>query len=129
MLLIQIILEGLPDEIRLEISRKLGTQNWQIDPFMNILKEEITARESCDFLKSQMRHLVSEFQEKAGQERHFTTEALYMGAKVLSCVFCGKNHFHDKCNVVTEVAERKQIVWKKDCVIAVCPVYTSHVIA
>ena len=80
---------------------------------MNILKEEITARESCDFLKSQMRHEVLEFQERAGQERHFTTEALYMGAKVLNCAFCRKNHFHNKCNVATGVAERKQIVWKK----------------
>ena len=45
-LLILLILERLPDEIRLEICRKLGTQNWQIDPFMNILKEEINAREN-----------------------------------------------------------------------------------
>ena len=43
-LLIPIIVEKLPDEIKLEISRKLGTQNWKIDAFMKILKVVITLK-------------------------------------------------------------------------------------
>ena len=53
LLLIPVILEKLPDEIKLEISRRLGTTNWKIDEFMNVLKGEIAARESCDFIRNQ----------------------------------------------------------------------------
>ena len=52
-LLIPIVLEKLPDDIKLELSRKLGTDKWKIDEFLEILKEEITARESCLFMKNQ----------------------------------------------------------------------------
>ena len=52
-LLIPIALEKLPDDIKLELSRKLGTDKWKIDEFLEILKEEITARESCLFMKNQ----------------------------------------------------------------------------
>ena len=61
---------------------------------MNILKEEITVRERCDLLKSQMRHEGSELNVKSVRERHFITEALHTGAKVLNCAVYGKNHFH-----------------------------------
>ena len=50
-LLIPIIAERLPDDLRLEISRRLRAANWKIEEFMLILKEEISARENCDFLK------------------------------------------------------------------------------
>ena len=41
---------------------------------------------------------------------NFTTGALHTGTRILVCGFCGENHFHDKCSVVTELVERKRIV-------------------
>ena len=107
-LLIPIILERMPSDIKLEISKKLGTENWQIEAFMGILKDEITSRESCDFLQNQSR------ETRNGREnRHITTEALYTGnTKSLACAFCKHNHYPDKCNVVTEIRQRKEIVRK-----------------
>ena len=106
-LLIPIILERVAEEIKLEISRKLGATNWRIEEFVGILKDEITARESCSFLHNQG------WDTKSDEEnRHFTTIFLW-GSKVLACAFCGQNHFPDKCNVVTELAQRKEIVWKR----------------
>ena len=87
-LLIPIIVERLPEDIRLQISRKLGTKNWKINDFMQTLKTEIAARESCEFMRSQMQE-----EHPAGRERHTTAEALYSGAKVLVCAFCGKTTF------------------------------------
>ena len=49
------ILKRVPSDIKLEISKKLGTVNWKMNEFMKILKTEITARESYDFLQSQTR--------------------------------------------------------------------------
>ena len=57
-LLIPIILERVPEAIKLEISRKLGTTNWKIEEFMRILKDEITARESCDLLQNPIERTV-----------------------------------------------------------------------
>ena len=41
-----------------------------------------------------------------------TMEALMTRSKVLVCAFCSKNHYHDKCTVVTDPAERKEIARK-----------------
>ena len=104
-LLIPIVLERLPDDIKLEISRQLGKVNWKMDEFMAKLKEEITARESCLFMKSQVGGEMGD-----AESRHLTTGALLTNTKVLVCAFCHKNHFHDKCSVVTDIKERKEIV-------------------
>ena len=52
-LLIPIVLEKLPDDIKLEVSRKSGTKRWKTDEFLEILEERIVARESCSFMKNQ----------------------------------------------------------------------------
>ena len=107
-LLIPIILEKLPDEIKLQISRKLGTSYWMIEDFMKVIRDEVTAREICYFVKTPKRGIDNE-KEK---DNHCTTEALLTGAKVLVCAFCQQNHYHDKCNVVTELERRKEMVRK-----------------
>ena len=105
-LLIPIILERLPDDIKLQISRSMGQENWQIVEFMARLRSEICARESCNFMKA---HGSSEETSKG----HFTTEALMTSTKPLVCAFCfGKNHYHDKCTMVTDIEERKEIARK-----------------
>ena len=69
-LLIPIVLEKLLDDIKLELSRKLGTDKWKIDEFLEILKEEIVARESCSFIKNQDR---SEY-----RNHRFTTDSFLL---------------------------------------------------
>ena len=54
-LLIPIILEKIPNVIRLQISRQLGKENWNIDEFLQCINREITARESYEFLKNEKR--------------------------------------------------------------------------
>ena len=104
--LIPIILERLPDDIKLHISRVLGNDSWKMDDFMRILKEEIAARENCNFMKSQV----------SGEEKakwHVMTEALMTGTRPLICAFCSKEHYHDKCPIVTDPEKRKEIVRKE----------------
>ena len=105
-LLIPIILEKVPDEIKLTISRELGKNNWKIDEFMTVLKNEITARENCEFITHRKPT------ERNDKDGHFSTEALLTGNKILICVFCHQNHYSDKCNLITDVERRKEIVRK-----------------
>ena len=46
-----IILEKLPNTIKLQISRKLGKENWNIEEFLSAINQEITARENIEYLK------------------------------------------------------------------------------
>ena len=52
-LLIPIVLEKLPNVIRLQISRELGNENWNIDEFIKCINKEIAAREHFQYLKDQ----------------------------------------------------------------------------
>ena len=72
---------------------------------MTTLKLEIAARESYNFMKAQ-----SSTEERA--KRHIKTEALMIGTKFLVCASCSKDHYHDKCSVVTNFEERKEIARK-----------------
>ena len=78
--LMPILVTKLPNDIRLEISRKLGTENWKISEFMEILKVEITARENCDYVNSFNSRDRSSARDVNGIERNdrkFTTQTLY----------------------------------------------------
>ena len=77
---------------------------------MKILKEEITARENCDFSKSQFHE--TEYESKAERKR-LTAENFFTENRTLKpCAFCKQDHYHDKCSVVTDFNARKEIVWK-----------------
>ena len=89
-LLIPIVLEKLPNVIRLQISRELGKENWDVDAFMKCINNEISAREHFQYLKNQ-----------DGDEKwYFTTSSLTVvsGSWKKQCVFCEKNHYSDQCN-------------------------------
>ena len=47
-LLIPIILERLLNTIKLQISCSLGKENWNIEQFLLVIHEEISARENFD---------------------------------------------------------------------------------
>ena len=88
-LLIPIILDKLPDDIRLVISRKLGKETWKIEEFMKILKDEITARENCDFSKSQFHKTDKTKYESKGERKRFTTETFFTGNSTLTLLVLG----------------------------------------
>ena len=50
-LLRPIILEKIPNMIKLQISRKLESGNWEVQDFPPYIDEEIFARENCEYLK------------------------------------------------------------------------------
>ena len=50
-LLIPIILERLPNTIKLQISHKLGKENWNVEQFLLVIHEEMSAMENYEYLK------------------------------------------------------------------------------
>ena len=108
-LLIPIVLEKLPNVIRLQISRKLGKDNWDVEDFLKCINEEISARESYEFLKSQ---------DNGDNEdrKSNTTSSLLIKQKEIICAFCdNKGHYSDKCTIVTDVNARRDKLKRSRC--------------
>ena len=101
-LLIPVILERLPDAIKLLLTSKLGKNNWKILELVECIKEEVDARENCEFSNEK---LDEEYCRK-------TTHSLVVIQKPSrrNCVFCGKSHYSDKCENITDIAIRKKIL-------------------
>ena len=101
-LLLPVISERLPDAIKLLITRKLGKNNWKILELVECIKEEVDARENCEFSNEKL----------DGEYCRKTTHSL-VGIQKPSrrnCVFCGKSHYSDKCENITDIAIRKKIL-------------------
>ena len=106
-LLIPIVLGKLPDVVRLQISRKLGTENWSISEFMKSVNDEVSARENFQYLKA------NDSRKDEDSNAHLdprTLQALALttlGQSPKLCVFCDSTtHYSDKCDVVTDVRLR-----------------------
>ena len=103
-LLIPIILERLPNTIKLQISRKLGKENCNIEQFLLVIHEEISARENFEYLKQND-------SDKKELNNQFTTSSLHTQIKVRKCAFCkNEDHYSDQCKIVTDVNSRRQIL-------------------
>ena len=101
-LLILIILERLPDSVKLILTRKLGKSNQRISDFINCIKEEVHARENCDFIeeKNDYKHLENTTHSLLVVQKHSRKNS----------VFCGKLHYSDKCQNVIDVSIRNIIL-------------------
>ena len=89
-LLIAIILEKIPNVIRLQISRQLGKENWNIDEFLQCINREISARESYEFWKN----------GKGKKEDSFSNSSLHSAGKLShtrKCLFCYKTMVAHRC--------------------------------
>ena len=95
-MLISIILERLPNTIKLQISRKLGKGNWNIEQFLLFMHEETSARENFEYLKQ------NDFDKKE-LNNQFTTSSLHAQPE---------DHYSHPCEIVTVVNSRREILTK-----------------
>ena len=104
-LLIPVILERLPDSVKFVITRKLGKNNWKILELVESIKKEVDARKKTEFSN-----------EKSDVEycRKITHSLVgFQKPSSRNCVFCGKCHYGDKCQNITDIAKRKKILRKE----------------
>ena len=72
-------IKKLPNSIEIQISRKLGKENWNIEEFLSAIHHEITARENFEYLKQ------NSFDSKE-ESKNFTTSSLHTQARLKKCV-------------------------------------------
>ena len=104
-LLIPILLEKLPEDIKLQVTRLISSEIWDLRELLQLLSKEIEAREKCAF--STNRDKVSGQSEKpfAGD---YTTSSFVSKTQEKGCVFCSGQHSSHRCLVVQSPQERKK---------------------
>ena len=122
-LLVPLLNEKLPPELRLQIARKFENEVWSLDDMMTFLKRELVAKENSLSVGTSFEHDKSKKVENDELENPFTAFNLLNSSNrnknKNACVFCNlKNHKSNKCLRVTEPAARKEILKQnKNCFI------------
>ena len=106
-LLASILMNKLPSELRLILSRKIGDDDWN---FGVILKELLTEVEARERTTSSQANPSSP--DKHSQPPRHTVAMLHSSNSNPHCSFCGQNHPSERCETVRELEEHKQALLK-----------------
>ena len=123
--LVSVVMEKIPEEIRLIISRAMPTdEEWNIDHFLDNLKREVESREMCYYMKGKRRSQTKpkSVVNEGVNDGDFTGSTLLTTAnertsnpheRKISCTYCRRNHASVKCDVITHIPARKAILRRK----------------
>ena len=108
-LLVSLLVNKLPPEIRLIVTRMSATGTWNLIDVMSILEQEVDARE-CASASSML------LPPHRPQTRLPTGATLFTNNPASnnepSCVYCGQRHTSNSCTTITEVGARKDVLRK-----------------
>ena len=108
-LLSPIIMNHLPHQVRLTLSRDLRGKGWDLTALQTALRDEILAQETCVSPSSR------NTDEIVNPEYSSASALLAKGQSTkpkIICVFCNGQHFSDKCSAVTDVSACKDLIRK-----------------
>ena len=95
----------LPSELRLVVSRHIAGDNWELDPLMELIEQEIEARERADTSA-----ITSSTSRDYRRSIPSTTATFVVGSQRVNCCYCRESHFPSACKSVTDVETRKQVL-------------------
>ena len=116
-LLVPLINEKVPTDIRVIIARKFKSEVWDLNEMIEVLKLEIEAKERS---LSAYISFVDEEENEFSYEK-FSSSALYSNHKsfaksrktTLSCIFCGSKHSSNRCVLISDTLARKKLIKQK----------------
>ena len=123
-MLTPILLQKLPDDLKLIISRHFGKAAWDIEKLLECFNNELGAREKIQFENNNAEHAEIPFTGSSlytgGVQRRFQ-KFLDQSAKnkrfekndMKKCIFCGRNHISRNCGIVTKPEARKNVLIKE----------------
>ena len=107
-LLSSVLLSKLPQELRLILSRELGSDDWKLDRVMQLLETEVQARE-----RASSNTAITQAPKNPPRSPSTAIAAtLVAGSTDMkpACYFCGQSHYSIACSVVTSIEERRRIL-------------------
>ena len=114
-LLIPIIMSRMPSDITIQVACKIKEDIWPIDEILDIIKDEISAREYSEKVsvtdKRQQQHMQTK--STPGTTRTFLTKGGYSNhERCPSCYFCNGEHLSIECTEVKDPQKRQEILKK-----------------
>ena len=108
-LLSSILMNKLPEEIRLLVSRRVSERDWNLTALLCVLQEELKARERVAVDKTST--------GKGGrQDRQVPPTAAALltgnGQGPITCCYCQKPHLSKECRIVSQPEARRQLLRK-----------------
>ena len=112
LLLVPVMLNKLPQELRLVISRKFERDLWDFDLFIQVFREELEARERCVSIGVSSSEQLVAAPWRPPKPPNLPTAAalLSSGNNKLTCTFCKGTHSSTSCSIVTDVSARKKVL-------------------
>ena len=101
-LLTSVLMNKLPQELRLIVSRQVGEDAWNLDELMNVMEKEITTRERAAGS--------NQISRRVPRDVPTATALLSSGPMMLKCSYCRQAHSSNSCRSVTNPVERKRIL-------------------
>ena len=117
-LLIPILMEKLPTNLRLIISRCIDKQEWDLDVILRAFDSEIEARERCELIgKNSSEPAITPVKSNfgrfvKGRSAPSTASALVTqsGEKSVSCTYCRQKHPSARCTTITDTRARRNLL-------------------
>ena len=102
-LLSSIIMNKLPQELRLIVSREVKEEEWQLDELMKIVEAEIKARERAS-------NDISCPTRNPSRDLPTATTLVSNDSVAPKCSYCRQSHSSNSCKTITDPIERKHIL-------------------
>ena len=114
-LLIPVVMEKIPEEFRLVISRKMKSDTWDVNELIEAFKEELEAREKSRFVGGSGNVVEKPWLKPKIPRDPITAAALFLPERgQANCYFCNHpGHRSFNCTSVTDPEKRKEILKKK----------------
>ena len=99
-MLSSVLLNKLPPELRLIVSRKVSTDDLDIERLLKIFEEELMARERAN-------NSGSSTPRRVQSQGHSLTSA-FTTAAIAACAYCQQSHSPSNCTTVVDIESRKK---------------------
>lgn len=107
-LMLSILMNKLPQDLRLIITRKMQGDEWNLDTLLTILQGEVQARERACPNKPQGQVLDprNPYQGKP------STQSTLLSGHTPTCTYCRQPHPSVNCTIVTSISARRELLRK-----------------
>ena len=111
-LLLSVLIQKIPPELQLILSREIGGDNWDLDDLLKRLQDEIAARERIGTPAPPSLPNSQPMKKSGRGSPNGTAATLFASSNSSSCCYCQGSHPSGRCEAITDVKQRTKILMK-----------------
>ena len=111
--LVPVIMEKLPQDVRLQIARVTTRDVWDIEELMQVIKSEVEAREMTEGIKINETRKLDNLSRKSAMPTTSSFLTKDGGSNERRCIYCKADHYSASCSKIGEPTRRKEVLKKE----------------